>query len=290
MLGRDTRTQTDDDHWGPGMSPRPQARRWRRAAVAVGILLPAAALPANPAAAASSCTTSALMHNFDGARARDATNVNGAYAYISYEPVAICGDIAAADSTTGSLDWVMVNNPNGNNQYAQAGYYRDQHLTAPALFAEYNDGGCSDTSCNTTSAHWTRKLFTTTFTVHGLNKFATGLSYGGNAMNMLVNDQIILTTPWDPHTAWTVPTGWEAQFFGETWDVGDDMPGTVAYPAKFRTVTTWGSTSGVGPAALVPSDSYPAFYKQTFYTNNGGFDIWTDRSGGTGGPLPVTGH
>jgi hypothetical protein len=258
--------------------------------VAVGILLPAAALPATPAAAASGCTSPTTIHSFDGAHATDATNVNGAYAYISYEPVAICGDIAAADLTTGSMDWVMVNNPHGNNQYAQTGYYRDQHVTAPVLFAEYNDGGCSDAGCNTTPYHWTRKLFTTTFTLHALNKFATGLSYGGNSMNMLVNDQIILNTPWDPHTAWTAAVGWEAQFMGETWDVADDMYGTASYPAKFRTVTTWGSTSGIGPAALLPPvSSYPGFYKQTFYTNNGGFDIWTDRSGGTG-PLPGTGH
>lgn len=174
----------------------------------------------------------------------------------------------------------------GQDQYAQAGYMTAPGWSTPKAFTEYNDGTFQGGTVPS-SAHWSRKFWAPP-AIHGNAKFATGMWSGG--MNILINDQVVDRTPFNPDTTWTAP--FEAQFFGETWDPGDDMPGTKSTPAHFTQWQIWTDQGYLGPPqALAPNTGpyyYYAFTPAGTSTTYSGMDIWTDRTGGSS--VPVNGH
>jgi hypothetical protein len=212
--------------------------------------------------------------------------VRGADAYITNEQPSLC---TPGDGTSGSLDWTMVDGA-GQDQYAQAGYMTAPGWSTPKMFTEYNGGTYHDGSAIPSSAHWSRKFWVTSpaTAIHGNAKFATSMYSGG--MNLLINDQLVDRTLFNPDTTWTAP--FESQFSGETWDPGDDMPGTKSTPAHFTQWQIWTDQGYLGPPQVLTPKTAP-YYSYAFTpagtsTSYSGVDIWTDRTGGSS--VPVNGH
>jgi hypothetical protein len=241
--------------------------------------LAAMGLGAAPARAGGGCVTPTCAHFFDGATATRGGSVVGAVAYLSDEQPSLC---APADGTTGSSDWVMVGDTSSTLMYAQAGYIQLPGRSLPTIFTEYDDGTRTD-GATSTDAHWKRTLFVPDPALHSTAKFAVGLSYDGKAMNMLVNDQLVTTTPFDPHATWGPQ--WMGEFLGEGWDAGDDVPGTSAARARFTQMNLWDTVGGYGRPIVERAQTTGTWYYNS--TTAAGIDIWTDRTG-TLPPNPIT--
>jgi hypothetical protein len=243
-------------------------------------------MTARVASASGGCVAPVVNHTWDGAVGTGAGSVRGADAYITNEQPSLC---TPGDGTSGSSAWSMVAGA-GQNQYAQAGYLTEPGWSAPKMFTEYNDGTRQDGQ-TTTTQHWSRKFWVTSPAtgIHGNAKFATGI-YSSGSINILINDQLVDWTPFNPDTTWTAP--FNAQFLGETWDPGDDMPGTKSTPAHFTQWQIWTDQGYLGPPqVLTPKTGayyYYAFTPSGTSTSYSGVDIWTDRTGGSS--VPVNGH
>ena len=158
----------------------------------------------------------------------------------------------------------------GADEYTQIGFARLPGMSTPSRFVEWSDG------VNETG--WARTFYNG-YSL-GTNHFYEVLfSFAGppRKFTMKVDGNALATTPWSPEGGeWSV--GWTGQFFGETLDQGDDVPGVAADKEHFtnvKVVTCWGCGFVVAPSAVGISDL--SVYKGAFVTYPNYFDIWTQR-------------
>lgn len=240
--------------------------RRRFAACVLGVLLTAGVAAPGPAAATAPCSDPDWYNRWDGA-------------FTAYSPVysvrgsmvdrtvALCSNVAYA--TSGSTSWLMVAG-GGTYEYAQIGYIKFAgQLTS--RFVEYNDGE--------SGAGWARLYYSGYST--GSNHFYEVLFDFVNQprkFSLRVDGVTKAVTPWSPEGGeWSV--GWTGQYSGETFDAGDDVPGTSALKTNFtniKAISCWQCGWGDPPQIFLHSD-LPAAYRNAWVTPPRYFDIWTQR-------------
>lgn len=173
---------------------------------------------------------------------------------------------STGDGTSGGSTWVMVSG-GGSGEYVQVGFARTAGMPAPMRFVEYNEG----------EQPHTRKWFPGWS--YQTNHFYEVLFSFGNPprkFTLKVDGVVLDTTPWSPEGGeWHV--GWKGQFFGETWDRGDDISGTNSFRELFsnvKTITCWGCGWGEPPSLAHPTPLTPYKFNQV---SSNYFEIWTQR-------------
>ena len=208
--------------------------------------------------AASNACTPPLANYFDGFDTRT-LHTYGSYAYLNVRVGALC----TGGSGT-SAAWTMVADDyyTGNGGYAQSGYASIQgHITARPFSQWRQAQGYTPTTVWCVCTVSTTTLYATNY------HFNTGHLY------MYVNNSVYDSTNFDPAVSWSAP--WDSQYFGETWYLGDDMPGILTGHVTFgevRYVSSRVSGWVTVPSGYFSSDS--PRYGQTLNLNQ--FDIWTD--------------
>jgi hypothetical protein len=248
---------------GKRVSPLRRQSRLLVAAVSLAIAT-SWALPLR-ALAQSSCSDPEVANRHDGI-------------YTNYSPVySARGSIfdmllplcSPSDGTSSPSAWVMVAG-GGAHEYVQIGFARQPGMASPMRFTETSDGD-GNVDLDFYPGFWsngTNHFYEVLFDFSGPPRYFT-LKADGQVFNH--------ETDWSPEGGeWTV--GWKAQFFGETWDRGDDMPGTSTNHEHFtnvKVIKTWGGGWVVPPNPFHPSTL--SYYKFAWVTQPNYFDIWTER-------------
>lgn len=195
---------------------------------------------------------------FDGNDSAGISNT-GVGAHITTAVPDMC---TSGNSLSDSSVWAMVASHNGTGGYAQSGYGIHRGQVTVYYFAEYSRcQGCGFTEKETSAAS-------------GTHFYSSVYDYV-SAIHMEVDSTTILTTNFDPTVYWSAP--WSPQWFGETYDLGDDIAGTAASPVYFsglclRTSRSGGcTTSPSNLTTFVDSSRYHAKWD----TANSKFHIWT---------------
>jgi hypothetical protein len=215
-------------------------------------------LPAMPAAATASC--SGAGNWFDGAY-KSGTSLYAVDSTISKPNIpGLCGSTHSDVSV-----WSMIASGSNANTlgYAQSGYGRTHGESNVYYFAEYHHPYASG------------DVFKEGGVAAGGVEYDEYYDFSGGRIHMTVGSSTFLTTDYDPILYWSAP--WQAQWFGETHDRGDDMPGTSSNPAYFsslliRTCRGCGLTT---PSGVSLSDTYTTRYGEAWNTTNSKFHIWT---------------
>lgn len=238
----------------------------RRLVTLVITAITSAGISALPAAqtvqATAACGDSAVVNRFDGF----VTNspMYGASATITDRPVSLCSN--SSGTTSGASAWVMLAG-GGANEYAQVGFAKVAGMGSTMRFTEYNDG--SSTAPGWNRSWWSGFSSGTTHSYIVSYNFSTGKVSGS------ADGQTLFTTPWAADTSWQ--PGWSGQFLGETWDRGDDVPGTSTAKTAFRSVAgkACRGCSYVSQNGMSGSDA--TFYKMVWVSQTSSFDIYTLR-------------
>lgn len=182
----------------------------------LGLGLAAGAVGVTHAGAATTCGT-ARNYFVGGLRAGTSTAPIYAVTTTLNRPnlPAMCGS-----SNSDSSAWAMLagggTSPAG---YARSGYLRHAGNTDLYYFAEYHIPEVAQDVMKVTGVACTG--------THYLEQYDFNLG----RVNMMVGNTIVLSTSYDPILQWA--RYWQAQWFAETWNYGDDVVGTLAAPAYF---------------------------------------------------------
>ena len=190
----------------------------KRFIVLLGLICLSLMGTAGPSAATGSCTGQQdhWFNGFTSVPTDGHPGVYGATANIGVRPIYLCSDAAPVYNTGGVSEWAMVSPSNNdfNYQYAQAGHIRLPHKSS-VTFTEY--------SASLNGFH--RDLFGAVGD-GGTYNAEVFYDFGRGRLDMSINGSLLTWTPWDPAAAW-VSGSWQAEFFGEKWEFGDDNPGTA---------------------------------------------------------------
>lgn len=209
-----------------------------------------------PEAAHATTSCSGFQNLFTGADTGG--NMYGAQASLNTRTPGLCGA-----SWSDSSVWTMVAGANYCD-YAQSGYGRHSGQSTVYYFAEYNYGDCSVN-------HDVQKVTTQ---ASGTHSYTQQYNFNPGNISMRVDSNTLLTTSFDPAVRWLPP--WDAQFFGEVHDNGDDIVGSAASPVYFSSikVITGRSSGWVTPGTMYTYiDS--SRYAQAWDTRYSKFHIWT---------------
>jgi hypothetical protein len=217
-----------------------------------------------PALATSSCSDPEAFSRHDGI----VTNFSPVYSArgsIVDLPVGLC---SPGDGSASGSAWVMVAG-GGVKEYAQVGFAREPGMATPMRFTATNDGEGQDLDFYPGWSNGTNHFYEVLFSFGGPPRYFT----------LKVDSQVLMVEDdWSPEGGeWHV--GWTGQFFGETWDRGDDMPGTKTNKEHFtnvKTITCWACGWVVPPNPVHPT-SIPSYYRFAWVAQPNYFDIWTER-------------
>lgn len=242
--------------------------RHRRVSVALiaAIVTTTGLLPfqvASTVDATASCGDTNVVSRFAGFVT--VTTQYGVEADLVDRPISLCSNVNGASS--GASAWGMLAG-GGPNEYAQVGFAKTAGMAGAMRFTEYNDGSSTAPGWNRT--WWSGFSAGTTHTYNVAYSFSTG------KVSASSDGQSLFTTPWAADGGTGQP-GYTGQFLGETWDRGDDVPGTSTAKSNFRNVTARScrGCSYVGVNGTAGSDL--AAHKQNWITKTTAFDIWTQR-------------
>ncbi len=177
--------------------------------------------------------------------------------------------------------WSMVTD-HGEQRYAQSGYFRYccSDSSPWHFFAEYWGPNCPNGSfC---------RVVTSSTTDGGDNKdyyqiYTVGSDYCNHAVQIWADGTMLECTYYDPTvccygTYWQGP--WQEQFQGETWNSGNDVPGSLDYKASFTSVgyaPNYWSGSGSPSFDDVGDNPAPSATQRYYCHENAGpsgFNIW----------------
>jgi hypothetical protein len=246
-------------------------RRLASLTCALVLLVTAVASP-SVASAAINCQDAQWTNRFDGFST-----------FTSYESkvvledrtISLCSNVDGATSAASA--WAMLaGGANSGLEYAQIGYAKIAGMAQTKTFTEYNDGEGQE-------PNWHREFWPGIFANGTNHTYRVVYDFSTGKISMIVDGSTKAITPWSPDNEWTV--GWHSEFFGETVDRGDDMPGSAANPARFT--GPWirkcrgCQLTHPGPNDLDLVGVIPpiAAYKFQWIVGTGEstFDIWTER-------------
>jgi hypothetical protein len=242
--------------------------RRKRSAAVIALMLVGAAFLVPAASATTACQDSQMHHWFDGMDARDpSSTTTGVWGYIRDRPIATCG--STVGDTSGASIWVMLTPGQIAPEYAQAGYLKIAGWNAPLAFEEYNDGSDEHPG-------WQAYYFGSIWSSGTAHSYKVDDSSVTNKIYIYIDGVQRFSPPWDPELVWATP--WIAEYDAETYDRGDDVPGTlnskVDYSilrAKYCTTCAWVAPHG----ATVSSDF--SYYKVLWNSAPTSFWVWTQR-------------
>lgn len=111
-------------------------------------------------------------------------------------------------------------------------------------------------------------------TISGSHNYQENYEFTTGVLQMWIDNTELAQTNFDPTTVWTAP--WQNQWYGETHDPDDDMPGLSSSPEHFRYMQylpcrscAWQAPTGV---ALSNGGSR---YAESWVTPNYNMNIWT---------------
>lgn len=171
---------------------------------------------------AANCQENAYNNRFDGFYSNPDSG-DGPYGVkgdVDIRQTNLCN---GSDGSSASSAWVMIHG-GGGYDYAQVGYLR----TGSHSQAHFTE--------------WSRSMSEWDRTWQGGVQNGTSPNYevkysdSDNDLKMFKNDVQLEHTPFNPLNVWGNP--WNAQFFGETVDRGDDVPGTPATKVVFAELRT----------------------------------------------------
>ncbi len=185
-------------------------------------------------------------------------------------PINLCLDPNNTDDDSGVAIWVMLAGWN-NNEYAQVGYARETWMGAPQSFVEYNDG-------ENVEPNWHRQYYGGIWSSGAQHTYVVDYSGVTGRIYFSIDGLGKGSTPWSPDLEWGAP--WEGQFYAETWDRGDDIPGTAGARADWSLLAIQVAEPGSwvnpeGEALTGPAD-VPA-YKKAWTSWPTAFQTWTQR-------------
>lgn len=224
-----------------------------------------AALFPLPVRAAVNCQSGAMFSWYDGNRSDSAQHwaVRGK---IRDRAISLCLDPGNSDDDSGASIWVMVAG-SWNYEYAQAGYYRLPSMASPTAFVEYDDG--------LESGGWNRVDQPGIWVNAAQHTYIVSYSTTDQKLHFQIDGASKGVTPWSPDIVWHSP--WEGQFYAESLDPGDDVPGVAGARADWsilavqKTLGTWVNPDG----DVLTSDV--AAYKNGWTTWPTAFQTWTQR-------------
>ena len=174
-------------------------------------------------------------------------------------------------------------------EYAQIGYLRRGGWTHTHGFSEF-DAGRTACPAPCTESHYynfTRYIGSYDWFASGSTSSYVVKTMGDNSagLGMYVDGDLKQMAMWDPHLVWaTEDQLWHAQFFAETFDRGDDIPGTPTAKADARNIQVAKcSACGYADAEVVLDNDYPIAYNVMPGAQVGCglncVDVWSDRTG-----------
>lgn len=235
-----------------------------RALLIAGLLLVAITADPRRVSATAPCGDSAVVNRFDGIDESPSSSAYAARATITERSVYLCSTTLGQTSAGAAFTMLAASDARG---YAQIGYVRIAGYAAQRFY-EFWDGD--------SGGSWARGYFGlispgTSHSNHVVYSFTDG------KVRMIFDGVTKQTTPFSIESGqWATP--WEGQWLGETWDRGDDVPGTASAKVRFSQVGVVTVRDGGYVKARNPQlhTGLPV-YKFTWITVPTSFDIWTQR-------------
>ena len=249
------------------MTSLSKSTRGRRGAQVIGSACAAIAvllLVAVPSGATAPCADSSYVSRFDGIAENPTSSAYAARATITERNIALCSN--ALGATSGAAAWTMLAGADGVDGYAQIGYAELAPGSVTQRFWEYSPD----------SETWTRTMFAN-IVAGTTHTYSVVYSFTDGRVRMIFDGVTKATTPFSiEFGVW--PTPWEGQWFGETLDRGDDMPGISTAKARFQSIGVVIQHGGgyVNPRNPQLPTLLP-FYKFSWVTYPTTFEIWTQR-------------
>ena len=142
-------------------------------------------------------------------------------------------------------------------------------MAAPQAFVEYNDG-------ENVAPGWARIFYPGIWSNAAQHTYVVDYSGITGKLYFSIDGLNKGSTPWSPDFEWTTP--WEGQFYAESWDRGDDVPGVAGARSDWSQIAiqvaergTWVNPEG----EALTSDL--AVYKKGWTTWPTAFQTWTQR-------------
>lgn len=218
-------------------------------------------LPVTPALAAGTCNS--FLDNYFAGWV-DYTDAGwGSSAYIVTHTPAFCTGTDPDPSNNITSAWSMIVDSKLNN-YAQSGWLMAHSDSTPTIFSEYKYTGCPNGFCRSLSFQTTGGQ-----TIQYWQSFET---FRNREMWMGYSSYILDYPPYDPTDSnsganyWPGP--WYHEYFGETKNYQNDMPGTSTNPTSFTFI-------GYQPTVNTTGARPPAYYGITTHYGS------SDKKSGT---------
>lgn len=256
--------------------------------LALALLLATAlvSLPAAPSLAARACS-SGYINTFDGKYTAASSSYYGVRSRIEKAGINLCGSTLGY-SDGGASAWAMLSAASASSgsriNFAQVGYTKTGALSAygiheTTVFA-FNTTSCYATfSCGPADQTVSVK-FTGTAPPTGRNFYAVYLDSVDDRITMVQNGVVVKKLGYDVSGRWD--PRWFGQYFGETFDRGDDIMGSNADRTDFDYLQWYNSSGGINffSGADIYQDpvAYSRYQRQATSPAGGGqgFQIWTD--------------
>jgi hypothetical protein len=230
------------------------------------ILASSAPSPFSPTtSAATACGDSQFFNRFDGNSS--SSQLYGVRGTIRDRTIPLCSTTAGA--TSGASIWVMLASNVNAYEYAQVGYAKIPGMSTPRAFTEYNDG-------SNVGPGWARVFYSGIWSDGSQHAYKVDYNGITGRIYLIVDGLTKASTPWSPDNVWQ--GGWEGEFYAETLDRGDDIPGTAGARTDLSVlgVQKCDTCSFVNPDGLaLSSDLTP--YKYGWTTWPTAFQLWTQR-------------
>lgn len=236
-----------------------------------------------PIASAAQCVDNGNANYYDGGNSSGSTSFYGVRAKIESRPMNTCGN-SGSTSFGGVSAWTLLQANSvttGKPQFAQVGYAQT------GAFSRYGFNDRTIFSFNTKSCYANATCgqnspisysFYNVTPPAGMTFYSVYLDGNDDRITM-ANDGVVykklnfdVTGKWEPF--------WGGVFSGETFDAGDNMPGTVTNKTSFESLQWFNSTGGINnfsASNVYARQDRPGVYKRETYNSGTAYRIWTER-------------
>lgn len=229
---------------------------------------------------------SRISNSFIGKSTNASTSIYGVRSQIENNAINLCGSNQSS-SDGGVSAWSMLSAATVGNSsrinFAQVGYSKTGGLSAygahdKVVFSFFTKKCYAEGTCSGNNAF--EVTFTNDAPPSGSNFYAVYLNAGNDRIRMVQNGQVIDELGYDVTGLWR--SDWFGQYFGETFDRGDDVMGDAQDKTDFAFLQWYNSSGGINFFAsgdLNPGSSgAPRYHRENFTPSGGGqgFRVWTD--------------
>ena len=154
-------------------------------------------------------------------------------------------------------------------EYAQVGYARIAGMAAPQVFTEHSYDLLHDSVRQFYPGIWNG-------VAQGTHTYIVDYSDVTERLYFSVDGAAKGSTPWSPDVQWSAP--WEGQFYAESWDRGDDVPGTAGARTDWTLIAVQKAENGGWVNADGdPLESHLSVYRANWSVQPTSFQTFTQR-------------